>query len=261
MAFSRTISYSSTYPTHYYDYLGNNDEDGSNQNRLAPVYEYLTENWETTLSYIYVQEAEEAMRTYIVTGVTYTPPAELIGTPTAWDYSVSGNSASITGTWSNVFQRNEFDFRMNNETVIENIDIEEVGYDETDLGTGAYAPVEYRPDERRAVEGYFTIKMDAYIQGSKVGTETDTVYQTVLNNWDANRRRLLEYRDNPLRGENIEAVSYGSTGNAGDVVLSESGEYELVEPNTNPDPITVEPEDVIAEFGAAEYGIAEYGEL
>lgn len=242
--FQRSVSYSSTYPSHYTDPFEQGEEDGGGgtSNRLAPVYEYITENWQVTLSYIDIPEEGMQPRIYVVTKVEYTPPPDLIGEPTFWEYSTALNTATIRGTWQRVFERNEFDFRMNNETVIVDIDTQDIGYTDDDLGEGAYGPVEFRPDPRIAVEGSFTITMDAYFNGAKVGTEIDTAPQTVLNNWDANRRRLLDYRDEPLRGENEEALTYGSSGNSGDVELQDDGTYELLTPGSSTvDPVLVEP--------------------
>ena len=262
MARSRQISYYN-YPQYYTDYLAPNENEGA-QFRLPPVYEFLTEDWQFTVSYIYVQEEQEAIQVYKVEKVEYQPPADLSGEATVWEYDIVGNAGQVTGTWNRIFERLEFDFRMNDESVIVDIEIEDIGYKSTDLGGGAYAPVEYRPDERLAVEGSFIITIGVYDQFgvSKTGTETDTIPQTVLNNWDANRRRLLKYRDNPKRGQSVEADEYGSVSNFGDVSIDENGEYTII---TNlgadtVDPVLVEPQFTVSEYGTAQFGRDEYGD-
>lgn len=234
MPYSRVVEYTN-YPQNYTDPLAQpagGEEGGAVEFRFPPLYEYINKDWQIVVSYIWADDDESPTPIpepiFDVVGVTHQAS---YGHP--WrKFTVTiiedpdGNKAQIDGWWQDVFDQNQFDFRMNDESVVENIDIELIGYDtESSFRGGSYGPVEFRPDPRVALEGEFSIEVEMrepIPSGASGDTSfTDTVKHTVMNNWEANRLRLLDYRDNLKRGEQTEAELNDGSGNTGDIEVED----------------------------------------
>jgi hypothetical protein len=101
---------------------------------------------------------------------------------------------------------------MLDESLLEDADIDK-------LGDRYYAPYNYIPDLRVWLENGFTIKVEVPPSQSLGLLGLDGVFtfyrqHTVLNNWEANRRRLLQIRDNLKRGEQVERNAYNALANS-----------------------------------------------
>jgi hypothetical protein len=206
------------YPFNNPEYAGGDlGEDYEGPPRFPSVYEFLDENWKIEIEYkvyetdieggigLLVSNAETKVLNVAVSQRDYR--SVTINIDTSKKFSV----VTIQGTYSEIFDRKRFDFRMNNESLLENADTVKIGDD-------YYAPYNYIPDFRIWLENTFTINGTWEVFGPipGKGTFSDSYSQTVLNNWDANRRRLLQFRDNPKRGEELERLQFGSTGNSAD---------------------------------------------
>ncbi len=215
------------YEVSYYNYPQSNPEyavpliigggEGAAEERFLSVYELLDENWEVTVTFF----EEEG-------GAMGAPPTKSLTSPTkVLSWSIDPPSTSIQaivdntaiqgkitfkGTWTKRFEQRQFDFRMNDETLLLDGDV-------TIIGDNYYGPINFIPDTRVYLESTFSVNVEStpVIAGVPSGGKVTTKFerkQTVLNNWDANRRRLLQLRDNPKRKEQTDADKFNTTANS-----------------------------------------------
>jgi hypothetical protein len=215
--------------------------------RFPSVYEFLDENWKIQLEYkVYellldeatgesgpgeiaassestvslVETSQKNYRSVTINIDNSITPAVVVGgvvVKPAKRFAI----VTIEGTYSDIFDQKRFDFRLNDESLLEDADT-------VKIGDNYYAPYNYVPDRRVFLENMFSIQGNWKV-GSTTGTFAESYNQTVLNNWDANRRRLINFRDNPKRGEQIERNQFA--------VSSNSPDETVVDPNV-PNPTT-----------------------
>ena len=192
-------------------------------NRFPSVYELLDENWQIDITFF-----EEVID--LGGGMTKDVNAPTTVIDATWDYGDTGSitkiidntgkqgKVRIVGTWTEMFTQRQFDFRMNDESL-------RIDADTSKIKNDYYAPYLYIPDFRRYLEATFTFKVKSipYVGGIPTSETTTTItrMQTVLNNWEANRRRLLNYRDNPLRKEQLDANLYNAQANSPNTIVSD----------------------------------------
>lgn len=215
------------YEVSYYNYPQSNPEyavpliigggEGAAEERFLSVFEILDENWEVTVTFF---EAEA--------GALGAPPTKSLTSPTkvlSWSIdppsttiqAIVDNTAiqgkiTFKGTWTKRFEQRQFDFRMNDETLLLDGDV-------TIIGDNYYGPINFIPDTRVYLESTFSVNVEStpVIAGVPTGGKTTTTFQrnqTVLNDWDANRRKLLELRNNPKRKEQTDADKFNTTANS-----------------------------------------------
>jgi len=186
--------------------------------RFPPVYEILDENWQIQIFFMATSFGldEEVDQPSVKTTVL-SVASDLVDVGNVQftiDNIPTQAKVTIKGTYTKVFDQRRYDIRMLDESLLEDADIDKIG-------DKYYAPYNYIPDLRVWLENGFTIKVEVppgQAQGSGFlaldGNFTFYRQHTVLNNWEANRRRLLQIRDNLNRGEQIERNAYNVLANS-----------------------------------------------
>lgn len=192
-------------------------EEGAVEPRFLSVYELLDENWQVTVTFFEEDiDAATGLGTKALTAPTKVISWSIDPASTSIQAIVdnTGIQAKITfkGTWTKRFEQRQFDFRMNDETLLLDGDV-------TIIGDNYYGPINFIPDTRVYLESNFIVNVEStpVIAGVPSGGKVTTKFerkQTVLNNWDANRRRLLQLRDNPKRKEQTDADKFNTIANS-----------------------------------------------
>jgi hypothetical protein len=215
------------YEVSYYNYPQSNPEyavpaigageEAAAEARFLSVYELLDENWEVTITFFEEEEgALDAPATKALTAPTKVlswsidPPSTSIRAIV--DNTAIQGKITFKGTWTKRFDQRRFDFRMNDETI-------KIDGDVTTIGDNYYGPINFIPDTRVWLESNFIVNVESQpvVAGIPSLNKTITTFQrkqTVLNNWDANRRRLLQLRDNPKRKEQTDADKFRTIANS-----------------------------------------------
>ena len=193
-------------------------ESGDAEARFLSVFEIVDENWEVTVTFF-----EEDYDPITLEGTkSLTAPTKVL----SWNLDPASDSiqtivnntntqAKITfkGTWTDRFDRRQFDFRMTDGSILLDGNV-------TQIGDNYYGPINFIPDRRVWLESTYTVIIESTpndpLTGSPLAKTTTTFErkQTVLNNWDANRRKLLELRNNPKRKEQLDANAYSKQANS-----------------------------------------------
>ena len=188
------------------------------EERFLSVFEIVDENWEVTVTFF-----EEDYDPITLEGTkSLTAPTKVL----SWNLDPASDSiqtivnntntqAKITfkGTWTDRFDRRQFDFRMTDGSILLDGNV-------TQIGDNYYGPINFIPDRRVWLESTYTVIIESTpndpLTGSPLAKTTTTFErkQTVLNNWDANRRKLLELRNNPKRKEQLDANAYSKQANS-----------------------------------------------
>jgi len=214
------------YEVAYYNYPQSNPEYAvpiiggggeAAEERFLSVFDIIDENWEVTVTFF--EEESDGLGG---------PPTKSLTSPTkvlSWDIDPPSDSitavvnntqtqATITfkGTWTDRFQDRRFDFRMTDGTIL-------IDGNVSKIGDNYYGPINFIPDRRVWLESTFTVKVEGQptVLGVPTGAKVVTTFsrkQTVLNNWDANRRKLLELRNNPKRKEQTDADKFNKQANS-----------------------------------------------
>jgi hypothetical protein len=189
--------------------------EGAVDPRFPSVFELLDENWEVTVTF-FEEEVTLGASTKSLTAptkvISYSidpPPASIQATI---DNTNLQGKITFKGTWTKRFEQRRFDFRMNDESL-------RIDGDITEIGDKYYGPINFIPDRRVWLESIFKVVVQSSptLNGVPTGATATTTFsrsQTVLNNWDANRRKLLEIRDNPKRKEQTDANLYNQQANS-----------------------------------------------
>jgi hypothetical protein len=220
--------------------------DEATEARFLPIYELLNENWQIDLEFIATylnmeEEVEDPDAQTIVTSFSvdkpdfksieitfknsngqYVPFSVYFAIPD--EDKPQYAEARIKGTYDTVFDQRQYDLRMPDETLLEDANLSEVR-------DNYYAPYNYVPDLRVWLENGFTFNVRA--EGS-LYSDAGGIFsqkQTVLNNWEANRRKLIEIRDNLNRGEQLERNAFS--------VIANSPEETFDDPNVPNPPATI----------------------
>jgi hypothetical protein len=214
-----TITYDDSYPTgnpeYFYGPLGQDPSAGASP-RLLSVYEIL-DTWKVTILYTYwetlLQEIEKPDVPTDIISVTSSLDAQ--GVKFEIDNTGVRGVLTISGTYSGIFEQRQYDLRMVNDSLLIDADLETVGDD-------YYAPFNYIPDLRIWLEQDITVKVK--VDDPLTGEETFdwNIKQTVLNNWEANRKRLIQIRDNLNREEEKEANRYQATALSDETILPDA---------------------------------------
>lgn len=202
------------YPFNNPEYLGWSDDNGYDTNsRFYPIYEILDENWRIDVSFTWVnygEGTEEILNNAKTNILSVENTLPLRGITVTIDNTPTKGVATITGTYVDVFTQRRFDIRM-----LTNEGYPDFKYEDADIlsiGNNYFAPYRYTPDRRTHLNQIFTFTVECTDPlAQNPGPEVHVREQTVLNNWEANRRRLLQLRDNLQRGEELEAVLRRST--------------------------------------------------
>jgi hypothetical protein len=193
-------------------------ESGDAEARFPSVFEIIDENWEVSITFF-----EEDYDPITLEGTkSLTAPTKVL----SWNLDPASDSiqtvidntqtqAKITfkGTWTDRFDRRQFDFRMTDGSI-------RLDGNVTQIGDNYYGPINFIPDSRVWLESTYTAKIESTPNDPLTGsplTKTITTFerkQTVLNNWDANRRKLVELRNNPKRKEQLDANVFGKQANS-----------------------------------------------
>ena len=203
--------------------------DDATEARFPPVYELLDENWQIDIEFIATtttldQEQDVPDAQTIVKSFTTDKPdfrsvdvTFKLKSGSYVSFPVYSNSSDddkaehaevrIKGTYDNVFDQRQYDLRMKDETLLEDANL-------TEIGDEYYAPYNYVPDLRVWLENGWTFEVEAESLTYQDVGGTFSQKQTVLNNWEANRRKLIEIRDNLARGEQLERNPYNIIANA-----------------------------------------------
>lgn len=212
------------YEVSYYNYPQSNPEyaipiigdgEAAAEARFLSVFELLDENWEVTVTFF---EEEATMGDPVK---SLTAPTKVLSwsiePPSTSIQAVVDNTATqakitFKGTWTKRFEQRRFDFRMNDETL-------RIDGDVTAIGDNYYGPINFIPDTRVWLESNFIVNVESQptVAGVPTGGKATTKFerkQTVLNNWDANRRKLLQLRDNLKRKEQTDADKFGTIANS-----------------------------------------------
>lgn len=224
------------YPLDNPEYAGGPfGEDYVGPPRFPPVYEFLDENWKIKLEYkvydVQINEQGEITIGAIATGAESFITSVNASAPDFRSVTLNIDNSitptkkfavvTIQGTYTDIFDQKRYDFRMKDESLLEDADVVKIGDD-------YYAPYNYVPDFRVFLENTFSIRGNWEVLSQK-GAIVDSYTHTVLNNWEANRRRLLLFRDNIKRGEQVERNEFGGVANSPDETFND--------PNV-PNPIT-----------------------
>lgn len=221
MSIVATITYDNSYPTgnpeYFYGPLGQDPSVGAAP-RLLPVYEIL-DTWKVSILFTYWQETLTPIEKPDVPTNIISVTSSLESKGVSFEINNSGvrGVLIISGTYTGIFEQRQYDLRMTNDSLLIDADLEIVGDD-------YYAPFNYIPDLRIFLEQDITVKVQA--ADPLTGTETIdwNIKQTVLNNWEANRKRLIQIRDNLNREEEKEANRYQSTALSSETIVpDESG--------------------------------------
>ena len=198
--------------------------------RFPPVYELLDINWQVDIEFIATtiglnEETDVPDAQTIVASFSTDQPdfrsVNITFKISSGDYvpfstytSIPDSSkplhaeVRIKGTYDNVFDRRQYNLRMKDESLLEDANL-------TEIGDEYYAPYEYIPDLRVWLETGFTFNIESESTGLYFDLGgTFTRKQTVLNNWEANRRKLIEIRDNLKRQEQLERNAYNLIANS-----------------------------------------------
>lgn len=178
--------------------------------RFPPVYEILDENWQIEISFMATSQGlneeidQPDVKTTVLSAVS--DLVDVGNIQITIDNKPTQGKVTIKGTYTKVFDRRQYDIRMLDESLLEDADIDK-------LGDRYYAPYNYIPDLRVWLENGFTVKVEVPPSQNLGLLGLDGIFtfyrqHTVLNNWEANRRRLLQIRDNLNRGEQVERNEY-----------------------------------------------------
>lgn len=184
--------------------------------RFPSIYEILDENWQIDISFMATsmglnQEIDQPnVKTTVINAVS--DLSDVGNIQITIDNTAIQGKVRIKGTYTKVFDRRQYDIRMLDESLLEDADIDK-------LGDKYYAPYNYIPDFRVWLENGFTVKVEVDPSQNQGLLGLDGVFtfyrqHTVLNNWEANRRRLIQIRDNLNRGEQIERNPYNALANS-----------------------------------------------
>jgi hypothetical protein len=199
--------------------------------RFPPVYEILDENWQINIEFMATsvglnEEVDQpSVKTKVLSAVS--DLTDVGNIQIVIDNTQTQGKVTIKGTYTKVFDQRRYDIRMKDESLLEDADIEKIG-------DNYYAPYNYIPDLRVWLENGFTVKVevDKSINQGLLGLDgIFTFYRehTVLNNWEANRRRLIQIRDNLNRGEQLERNVYNVIANSPEEVYDDP---KVPNPNT-----------------------------
>lgn len=189
---------------------------GTADERFLSVFEIIDENWQVTVTFF-----EEELDGLGASTKSLTAPTKVlswaINPPSDSITAVVNNTqtqATITfkGTWTDRFKDRRFDFRMTDGSIL-------IDGNVSAIGDNYYGPINFIPDRRVWLESTFTVNVESQptILGVPTGSKATTTFsrkQTVLNNWDANRRKLLELRNNPKRKEQTDANKFNKQANS-----------------------------------------------
>lgn len=186
--------------------------------RFLSVFEIVDENWEVTVTFF----EEDYDPVTLIGTKSLTAPTKVL----SWTIDPTSDSiqtivdntktqAKITfkGTWTDRFQDRRFDFRMTDGSIVLDGNVSKIG-------DNYYGPINFIPDRRVWLESTYTVKIESIpndpLTGSPLAKTTTTFErkQTVLNNWDANRKKLIELRNNPKRKEQKDADVFGKQANS-----------------------------------------------
>lgn len=186
--------------------------------RFPSVFEIIDENWEVTITFF----EEDYDPVTLVGTKSLTAPTKVL----SWTIDPTSESiqtivdntktqAKITfkGTWTDRFQDRRFDFRMTDGSIVLDGNVSKIG-------DNYYGPINFIPDRRVWLESTYTVKVESIpndpLTGSPLAKTTTTFErkQTVLNHWDANRKKLIELRNNPKRKEQKDADIFGKQANS-----------------------------------------------
>jgi hypothetical protein len=184
--------------------------------RFPSVYEILDVNWQIDIEFMATsaglsQEIDQPdIKTTILSAAS--DLSEVGNISIMIDNKPIQAKVTIKGTYTKVFDQRQYDIRMLDESLLEDADIDKIG-------DKYYAPYNYIPDRRVWLENGFTVKVEVPPSVNQGLTGLDGIFtfyrqHTVLNNWEANRRRLLQIRDNLNRGEQIERNQYNGIANS-----------------------------------------------
>ena len=199
------------YPFNNPEYLGWDNEGGYSAARFFPIYEILDEDWRIDISFTWVNdgEVEEVLENAKTNILSVTADLSLQGITITIDNEPTKGVATITGTYVDVFTQRIYDIRMLTDDIYPNF----LNFDADIIAIGDdyFAPFRYTPDRRTHLDQMFTFEIECTDPFADGNREIYVRNQTVLNNWEANRRRLLQLRDNLKRGEELEAKLREST--------------------------------------------------
>jgi hypothetical protein len=184
--------------------------------RFPPIYEILDENWQINIEFMATTVAlsEEIDQPNVKTKVLSVASdlSDVGNIQTIIDNTATQGKVTIKGTYTKVFEQRQYDVRMLDESLLIDADIDK-------LGDKYYAPYNYIPDPRVWLENGFTVRVEVDKSTDITLLGLDGIFtfyrkHTVLNNWEANRRRLIQIRDNLNRGEQIERNVYNALANS-----------------------------------------------
>lgn len=186
--------------------------------RFPSVFEIIDENWEVTVTF-FEEEPSVLDPLSMVKSLTIEtkvlswaidPPSDSIAVIV--DNTNKQGKITFKGTWTKRFENRRFDFRMNDGSIRIDGNLSQIKDD-------YYGPINFIPDRRVWLESTYKVKVESN-PVDELGTPQGVAVteferkQTVLNNWDANRRKLLELRNNPKRKEQLDADKFGKQANS-----------------------------------------------
>jgi hypothetical protein len=193
-------------------------EGGEAEARFPSVFEIIDENWEVSVTFF-----EEEYDPITLEGTkSLTIPTKVLSwnlTPVSDSIQTivdnTNTQAKITfkGTWTDRFDQRRFDFRMTDGSI-------RIDGNVGQIGDNYYGPINFIADRRVWLESTYTVNVESVPNDPETGSplqETITTFerkQTVLNNWDANRRKLVELRNYPKRKEQLDASVFGKQANS-----------------------------------------------
>jgi hypothetical protein len=184
--------------------------------RFPSIYEILDENWQINIEFMATTVGlnEEIDQPSVKTKVLSVASdlSDVGNIQTIIDNTATQGKVTIKGTYTKVFEQRQYDVRMLDESLLIDADIDK-------LGDKYYAPYNYIPDPRVWLENGFTVRVEVDKSTNITLLGLDGIFtfyrqHTVLNNWEANRRRLIQIRDNLNRGEQIERNAYNVLANS-----------------------------------------------
>lgn len=222
----RAIITYTNYPQDNPEYAGAGLFFGGNDSTLArfpSVYEILDENWQIDISFMATslglnQEVDQpSIKTTVLSAAS--DLSDVGNIQITIDNTPTQGKVTIKGTYTKVFDRRQYDIRMLDESLLEDADIDKIG-------DKYYAPYNYIPDTRVWLENGFTVKVEVPPSQNQGLLGLDGIFtfyrqHTVLNNWEANRRRLLQIRDNLNRGEQLERNQYNVLANSSNEIYDD----------------------------------------